>query len=417
MLTQRRRDAHAAAHREAQPVGLVRPVVRVLPEDHDLGAAYGVRWSAANTSSCGGTPGARRARRRRTLELVPVRLVELARRSGFQSVAAIGSVISMPSVFDHLRRARWPRCRRRSSGARVPGGARLWVKRDDLTGLGGGGNKARKLEFLCGDASAGAQALVTVGAAQSNHCRMTAAAGAVLGSRCTSCCRATPGDADGQSAAVDAVRCPAALHRRRGEPLGRARDRPGGARPTSWPATGSRRTRSRSAGAPPSARSGTRRLRRADRAVRRAASSRGDRVHVVERWHTRRPARRAARCSRSGAARCPTSSRSAWPRGSTCGMPDVAELADETLELIGVDAHGRSGDVESTPDGSATTTRADRGRRRAIRWAARAAAGCSTGRTRGKGFAGCSASPRRPLGRRRRRRVRPHRRLAGAVRP
>jgi 1-aminocyclopropane-1-carboxylate deaminase/D-cysteine desulfhydrase-like pyridoxal-dependent ACC family enzyme len=58
----------------------------------------------------------------------------------------------------------------------------LWVKRDDLTGLGGGGNKARKLEFLCGDAlSSGAKALVTVGAAQSNHCRMTAAAGARLG--------------------------------------------------------------------------------------------------------------------------------------------------------------------------------------------------------------------------------------------
>ena len=56
------------------------------------------------------------------------------------------------------------------------------MKRDDLTGLGGGGNKARKLEFLCGAASAcGAKALVTVGAAQSNHCRMTAAAGARLG--------------------------------------------------------------------------------------------------------------------------------------------------------------------------------------------------------------------------------------------
>src|SRR4051794_34306645 len=64
----------------------------------------------------------------------------------------------------------------------LPGDVRLWVKRDDLTGLGAGGNKARKLEFLCGEAlRAGARALVTVGAAQSNHCRMTAAAGAVLG--------------------------------------------------------------------------------------------------------------------------------------------------------------------------------------------------------------------------------------------
>jgi 1-aminocyclopropane-1-carboxylate deaminase/D-cysteine desulfhydrase-like pyridoxal-dependent ACC family enzyme len=67
-------------------------------------------------------------------------------------------------------------------GPRLPGGARLWVKRDDLTGLGMGGNKARKLEYLCGQAVAdGADTLVTVGAAQSNHCRTTAAAGAVLG--------------------------------------------------------------------------------------------------------------------------------------------------------------------------------------------------------------------------------------------
>src|SRR6056297_502862 len=67
-------------------------------------------------------------------------------------------------------------------GPPLEGGARLWVKRDDLTGLGGGGNKARKLECLGGDAMAtGARALVTVGAGQSNHCRMTAAAGARLG--------------------------------------------------------------------------------------------------------------------------------------------------------------------------------------------------------------------------------------------
>lgn len=67
-------------------------------------------------------------------------------------------------------------------GPGLPGGVRLWVKRDDLTGLGAGGNKARKLEFLCGEAlRAGARSLVTVGAGQSNHCRMTAAAGAVLG--------------------------------------------------------------------------------------------------------------------------------------------------------------------------------------------------------------------------------------------
>lgn len=58
----------------------------------------------------------------------------------------------------------------------------LWIKRDDLVGLGGGGNKVRKLERLCAGAlAAGATALVTTGAAQSNHARLTAAAGARLG--------------------------------------------------------------------------------------------------------------------------------------------------------------------------------------------------------------------------------------------
>lgn len=62
----------------------------------------------------------------------------------------------------------------------------LWVKRDDLTGLGGGGNKARKLEYLCADALAqGADALVTGGGPQSNHVRMTAAAANRLGLACT----------------------------------------------------------------------------------------------------------------------------------------------------------------------------------------------------------------------------------------
>lgn len=64
---------------------------------------------------------------------------------------------------------------------RLPSGRTLLVKRDDLTGLGMSGNKARKLEFLAGEAVAsGADCLVTVGAAQSNHARLTAAAGAVM---------------------------------------------------------------------------------------------------------------------------------------------------------------------------------------------------------------------------------------------
>jgi L-cysteate sulfo-lyase len=58
----------------------------------------------------------------------------------------------------------------------------LWIKRDDLIGLGAGGNKVRKLEYTVGAAiAAGANTLVTVGAPQSNHARLTAAAGAKLG--------------------------------------------------------------------------------------------------------------------------------------------------------------------------------------------------------------------------------------------
>jgi D-cysteine desulfhydrase family pyridoxal phosphate-dependent enzyme len=63
--------------------------------------------------------------------------------------------------------------------ARCP---RILLKRDDLTGLALGGNKARKLEFLIGDARRqGATTVVTTGAVQSNHARMTAAAARVAG--------------------------------------------------------------------------------------------------------------------------------------------------------------------------------------------------------------------------------------------
>jgi D-cysteine desulfhydrase family pyridoxal phosphate-dependent enzyme len=65
------------------------------------------------------------------------------------------------------------------------GGPRLFVKRDDATGLATGGNKARKLEFLMADAlRQRADTIVTVGAVQSNHARQTAAAAAKLGLRC-----------------------------------------------------------------------------------------------------------------------------------------------------------------------------------------------------------------------------------------
>jgi D-cysteine desulfhydrase len=71
--------------------------------------------------------------------------------------------------------------------ARCPGGVgpEVWVKRDDLLGLFPGGNKTRKLEFLVADALAvGADTLVTCGAPQSNHCRITLAAAAKEGLKC-----------------------------------------------------------------------------------------------------------------------------------------------------------------------------------------------------------------------------------------
>ena len=62
---------------------------------------------------------------------------------------------------------------------------RLWIKRDDLTGLATGGNKARKLEILLAAALAtGADTLVTAGGPQSNHARTTAAAAARAGLAC-----------------------------------------------------------------------------------------------------------------------------------------------------------------------------------------------------------------------------------------
>ncbi len=64
------------------------------------------------------------------------------------------------------------------------GGPQIWCKRDDLTRLALGGNKLRKLEFLLKDAlDQGADTIITTGAAQSNHARLTAAAAASLGLR------------------------------------------------------------------------------------------------------------------------------------------------------------------------------------------------------------------------------------------
>ena len=77
--------------------------------------------------------------------------------------------------------------------AKALGGPRLFVKRDDQTGLAGGGNKTRKLEFSLGEAlRLGADTLVTAGGVQSNHCRQTAAAAARAGLRCILVLRGHP---------------------------------------------------------------------------------------------------------------------------------------------------------------------------------------------------------------------------------
>ena len=65
------------------------------------------------------------------------------------------------------------------------GGPTIYMKRDDLLGLAGGGNKTRKLEFLVAEAMAlGADTLITCGAVQSNHCRLTLAAAVKEGLKC-----------------------------------------------------------------------------------------------------------------------------------------------------------------------------------------------------------------------------------------
>ncbi len=81
---------------------------------------------------------------------------------------------ALPTRFEEA-----PRMARAIAGDKAPS---LYLKRDDLTGLATGGNKTRKLEYLVADAiKGGYDILVTTGAAQSNHARQTAAAGAKYG--------------------------------------------------------------------------------------------------------------------------------------------------------------------------------------------------------------------------------------------
>jgi len=90
-----------------------------------------------------------------------------------------------PLRFAHLPPPLEPMPRLSEALATPGGGPELWVKRDDCTGLAGGGNKTRKLEYLVSDALANdADTLVTQGAIQSNHVRQTAAAAARFGLAC-----------------------------------------------------------------------------------------------------------------------------------------------------------------------------------------------------------------------------------------
>jgi D-cysteine desulfhydrase family pyridoxal phosphate-dependent enzyme len=103
------------------------------------------------------------------------------------------------------------------------GGPHLWIKRDDLSGLAFGGNKTRKLEFLMAEALAnGSDVVITAGAAQSNHCRQTAAAAAALGFSCHLALGGSPPDSSNGNLLLDQL-LGAKIHwcgdRRKGEGL------------------------------------------------------------------------------------------------------------------------------------------------------------------------------------------------------
>lgn len=86
------------------------------------------------------------------------------------------------------------------------GGPRIWLKRDDLTEHTGSGNKLRKLEFSMAAAkAAGADVVITCGAAQSNHCRATAMAAAKMGLECHLILRTKPDPAPDGNLLLDQV--------------------------------------------------------------------------------------------------------------------------------------------------------------------------------------------------------------------
>lgn len=279
-------------------------------------------------------------------------------------------------------------------GPTLPGRLRLWVKRDDLTGLGMGGNKVRKLEFLCGTAVAtGARSLVTVGAAQSNHCRLTAAAGAVLGLE-VHLVLAGDRPATPTGNQLLATLFGAQLHHTGAEEshwgeLEIAREAladeltAAGADPYSIPIGGSTPTGAVGyAAAFVELMEQCREVGITPVAVVHTSSSGGTHAGLV--------AGRAWWRARHGDAALPEVLAIGVAKGVNLGMPDIAALARDTVELLGDDRSiVVSGDVQLDPgwmgDEYAVPTRAGDA---AIRWAARHGGWVLDRTYSGKGFAG-----------------------------
>jgi len=97
---------------------------------------------------------------------------------------ALARLMSLPTVTLVSQASPVEELKRLSEAVGVTNGPRIFIKRDDLLSFGCGGNKVRKMQAVAAEAQAsGADTLITCGGVQSNHARVTAAAGAVLGMR------------------------------------------------------------------------------------------------------------------------------------------------------------------------------------------------------------------------------------------
>ena len=250
-------------------------------------------------------------------------------------------------------------------------------------------------------AAAGARSLVTVGAGQSNHCRMTAAAGAVLGLEVhlvlSGIAAGTGRRATSCSPSCSAPSCTTSAARRT---TGASWRSPASSSPTSSTAPGAAPHSIPIGGSTATGALGylvgLRRARRAVPGARHAPG--GRRPHVVERRHPRRAGRRpgAAAVARRTTT-LPDVLAIGVAKGVDAGLPDVRSLAAEALGAARVDAdRSATTTSRSTPAGSAPTT-ACRRRPATRRSAGRpcTAAGCSTAPTPARASPACWAT-RRP---------------------